>query len=185
MTERNVAPAIVTLERGAIQLTVSTKGAAVLRLEKANVPILRAARAGAPADPTASAMFPMVPWCNLVAAGSIAGKTSRTVLAPNWPTTPYPVHGFGWLDLWDVESQSASAVRLVHSRYEPEGHRYSAAFDIELTTDGAEFRLACTNMGPVDLPFGIGLHPYLPRDHVSVLTVPGGHPDHLRSARVA
>jgi aldose 1-epimerase len=112
----------------------------------------------------------MVPWCNRVSAGRVEGGTSRPTLLPNWPTTPYPVHGFGWLDRWQVESRTAQSVRLAHVRHDPEAYSYRAIMDITLLPDGAEFRLACTNMGNASLPFGIGLHPYLPRAIDSILT---------------
>jgi aldose 1-epimerase len=116
----------------------------------------------------------MVPWCNRVSAGRVEGSASRPVLVPNWPTTPFPVHGFGWLDLSQVDSRTAKGVRLVHVRHDPEAYSYRTVLDITLLPDGAEFRLVCTNTGDEGLPFGIGLHPYLPRTIDSVLTVRGG-----------
>lgn len=164
----------VTHEDRDTRLTLSAQGAVVLSLETAGMPILRAARVDARADPAASALFPMVPWCNRVSAGRVEGSAARPVLLPNWPTTPFPVHGFGWLDLWRVDSRTAESVRLVHVRHDPEAYSYRAVLDITLLPDGAEFRLACTNMGNTSLPFGIGLHTYLPRATDSILTISGG-----------
>lgn len=155
---------MLELEQNGVRLSLlPLHGAAIVGLWFEGEPILHPARAGVKVDPTSSACFPMVPWCNRLSAGAIAAADGPLVVAANWPTTSFPVHGQGWLMPWDVVSYSDDAVTLQHCNVTPLGYSYEANLRVSLLIDGARFELSVRNNSDRSMPFGIGLHPYFPR----------------------
>lgn len=113
--------------------------------------------------PTQSSAFPMVPWCNRLSRGGLAMPEGILPIAPNWPTTPYPVHGTGWLSTWDVVHRTPrrATLRLRDTWSDP----YDFACDLTVSLHGTRLSLSLSvrNTGLRTLPFGLGWHPYFPR----------------------
>jgi aldose 1-epimerase len=130
------------------------------------LPVLRGLDlpAGSPAPtPSQLACFPLLPWSNRIGAGGFVFEGRRIALAPNRAGEPCPIHGDGWQQQWEVRSQSATSAQLVLER--DDGAPFSYRAQLHYTLHGAtlEVALAVENRGEYTMPFGLGLHPWLPR----------------------
>lgn len=119
---------------------------------------------GAP-DPMPSqlACFPLVPWSNRIGGGGFYFEGRRIDLAPNRAGEPCPIHGEGWQQAWEVQAQSSTSVQLVLDRRGRAPYAYVARLAYALTGAVLEVRMEVCNHAEYALPFGLGLHPWLPR----------------------
>jgi aldose 1-epimerase len=131
------------------------------------LPVLRGLEPGAqgaPAPlPSQLACFPLVPWSNRIGGAGFVFDGQRIALAPNRAGEPCPIHGEGWQQSWHVLAQSGTRVHLQLDR--SNGHPFSYCAQLRYTLLGSalEVTLEVRNCGPGVLPFGLGLHPWLPR----------------------
>ena len=117
---------------------------------------------GAPPRPNQLACFPLVPWSNRMAGGFSFGER-RYAIAPNRSDDPFPMHGEGWLAPWQVLSHSGQQAVLALDRSRGETFSYHAQMVYALDDTGLTVTLEVRNCGAAALPFGLGLHPWLPR----------------------
>jgi len=127
-------------------------------------PLLRALPpdvAGMPA-PGQLACFALLPWSNRMAPAGFEFDGRRHVPAPNRAGEPCPIHGDGWQQGWRLASQGEQSVVLTLARIDAVPFSYDAM--LRYTLDGAALvvELEVRNMGALSLPFGIGLHPWMP-----------------------
>jgi aldose 1-epimerase len=130
------------------------------------VPLLRPSDADAIAskNPSRLACFPLVPFANRIAGSRFvfAGREHR--LPVNRPPDPMAIHGFGFQAPWAVETVGEDAIRLTHAHRTPGSpFRYRAEQVFRLEPGRARIALAVTHEGADPMPYGIGLHPWLPR----------------------
>lgn len=130
------------------------------------VPLLRPSDAAAIAsgNPSKLACFPLVPFANRIAGSrfSFAGREYR--LRPNRPPDPMAIHGFGFQAPWRVEQVDPHALRLTHEHRKLDSpFRYRAEQTFRLEPGCVRIELAVTHEGRDAMPYGIGLHPWLPR----------------------
>lgn len=120
--------------------------------------------AGAP-DPTPSqlACFPLLPWSNRIGNGGFHFEGRRVDLARNRAGEPCPIHGEGWQLAWQIETQSPSCVGLLLDRRGRTPFSYLARLTYTLIGPVLQVRLEVCNYSDYALPFGLGLHPWLPR----------------------
>ncbi len=124
--------------------------------------------------PTTSQMacFPMLPWCNRIGGGGFPFGGRFVPLAPNRAGEPFPIHGDSWQYPWEVDTHSDSAlcVRLDRSQGSP--FAYVARMHYRLDETNLQVELEVRNEGEVAMPFGLGLHPWLPRTSDVTLRAP-------------
>ena len=129
----------------------------------APVPVLRPfTYAGSVPRPNQLACFPLVPWSNRLAGGFTCDGRSYHI-APNREGDQYPIHGEGWLLAWQVAEQTGTRLSLLLDRSGGAPFSYLATMDYTLRGASLEVTLAVTNTGHCALPFGLGLHPWMPR----------------------
>jgi aldose 1-epimerase len=129
----------------------------------ARVPVLRPFDyTGDVPRPNQLACFALLPWSNRIAGGFTCDGRSYSI-APNRDGDPYPIHGEGWLLPWQVAQQSATHLSLRLDRSAGAPFSYRATMDYLLDGATLEITLEVTNTGPCALPFGLGLHPWMPR----------------------
>jgi aldose 1-epimerase len=117
-------------------------------------------------DLYSTACFPLVPWSNRITDGGFEAAGSQQAISPNRSGEIYPIHGDGWLQAWQITMQSDDRLTLeLHSdQFDGNPYRYHAKQLLTLRDNALELELRVANTGRQTLPFGLGLHPYFPRD---------------------
>lgn len=139
-------------------------GGCLATLTRGGVPVLRT-MADEAAHPLQSSCFPLVPYCNRIAAGRFAWRGREIAIAPNLPPHPHPLHGLGWLAKWRVVRRDGVSALLEHD-YDGMGEwpwAYVAHQHVALDETGITLRLMVENRAPEPAPVGLGLHPYFRR----------------------
>lgn len=114
------------------------------------------------AAPNHGGSWAMLPFANRAFAGVVDDGTQRFLLPFN--DASGTIHGFGWQSAWQVARYDRESVRLEHRRSEgADPYRYSAWQEIGLTETGMTVRFGVTSEADRALPFGIGHHPWFPR----------------------
>jgi aldose 1-epimerase len=129
----------------------------------APVPVLRPAPDGvAQPLPGQLACFPLVPWSNRIAPGGFEFEGCRITPAPTRDGEPCPIHGDGWRMPWHVEARDESSVVLSLCRRNGSPFVFTAHMAYTLSGGALRVTLKVTNNGRHPLPFGLGLHPWMP-----------------------
>ncbi|GAA4357690.1 aldose 1-epimerase [Variovorax defluvii] len=165
---RSPAHSVVWLRRGAQRLgLVPTLGGSVAawQLERAEgaFDLWRPWDGGSDLYRTAS--FPMVPWSNRISGGGFEEAGTFHPMRPNRAGEPYPIHGDGWLQAWQLERQAgdAAAMTLESRHFDGSPYAYRATQHFRLIDDGLEQTLEVQHLGTEALPYGLGVHPWFPR----------------------
>lgn len=112
--------------------------------------------------PSELACFPLVPWSNRLAPSGFVFEGLRHVPAPTREGEPCPIHGHGWQQPWRAQDYSPSSALLRHEYTDAAPFSYAAALRYELQEDALVVELTVRNTGSLALPFGLGLHPWMP-----------------------
>jgi aldose 1-epimerase len=139
------------------------------------VPVLRGLDEAVDMPPTPSqlACFPLVPWSNRIGGAGFTFEGRRIELAPNRAGEPCPIHGEGWQQRWTVGAQAETSVELLLDRRTGSPFSYSALLRYSLRGAALDVELEVRNCGDAVLPFGLGLHPWLPRTDTVMLRARG------------
>ena len=107
------------------------------------------------------ASFPLVPWSNRISAGGFTHDNIFHPIAPNRVGEPYPIHGDGWLQSWQLKQTSSDAVEMVLKSdcFQGDPYQYVAMQRFVLREDGMDQTLSVTHTGALPLPYGLGQHP--------------------------
>jgi len=107
--------------------------------------------------------FPLVPFSNRIEDGRFEFEGKAVCLPVNAPVQTHPLHGQGWLAVWQITELSQSACQL---RYD---HRpgdwpwaYRARQSISVSGNVLRLELSLQNIGDSPMPGGLGFHPYFP-----------------------
>lgn len=130
--------------------------------------------AGVGDNPLLSSHFVLLPFSNRINHGRFRHDGVEVELPANHPGEPHALHGFGWREPWQVIDQTPSSVRLTQSyKAGPWPWDYAAWQELDLDDDGAlTIRLGLINRSDRDMPAGLGLHPYFPRQGGERVTAP-------------
>ncbi len=160
---------LVTLRNAHLQAQVlPAVGAGLARLDilRGGAPraLLRGLEPGGGA-PIASqlACFPLVPWSNRIGTAGFEFEGRRIDLVPNRVGEPCPIHGEGWQQPWRVTANTDASVELILDRRGGFPFAYEAQLRYALDGPALDVRLEVRNCGDATLPFGLGLHPWMPR----------------------
>lgn len=155
----------VILSAGLLELELNPPiGGSIARFDFRNggqrVPILRGTDSSG-GDILSAASFPLVPFVNRIRDGRFhfAGRT--IFLQPNMVGDPSPLHGQGWLGVWEVTSVSGQEAELQF--HHPAGEwpwAYQARQYFRLDEAGLTIELSCRNLSAKSMPCGLGQHPY-------------------------
>lgn len=115
-----------------------------------------------PGGEAGRACFPMVPVCNRVAGNHFPFRGRDHHLAPN-TGDPLYLHGDGWLSEWQAVDMGADRAVLALD-HDAGPFRYRAEQSVALEDNSLSLRLSVVNHGTEPMPFGLGYHPYFPRD---------------------
>ncbi|MGO1070972.1 aldose 1-epimerase [Lysobacter sp. CA199] len=128
-------------------------------------------------DPNQLACYPLLPWSNRISDGGFEFDGRRIDLPRNRDDEPWPIHGSGWQRAWRVAYAAADEALLTldetdASESGASEYRYRANLRYRLRERALEVALSVVNIGPASLPFGLGLHPFFPRDAETRLRAP-------------
>lgn len=171
---------VVSLHCGGLRAEVLPEfGGGLARLDLvsdgATLPVLRPlkqAPGSAPPTPSQLACFPLLPWSNRIAPGGFVWEDRIVAPAPNRAGEPCPIHGDAWQQGWQVMAQSAAGVVLTLDRRHAAPFSYQACLRYVLEQGALRVALEVTNTGAHAMPFGLGLHPWLPRRGKAMLRAP-------------
>lgn len=111
------------------------------------------------------ACFPLAPWSNRITQGGFEQDGVFHPIRANRSDDPYPIHGDGWLQPWQIADQSDRRMHLSleSRRFDADPYEYAATQTYSLLPDGLAIDLTVTHQGEQPLPYGLGLHPYFVR----------------------
>jgi aldose 1-epimerase len=126
-------------------------------------PLFRPCRDLTRATPFDLANNLLVPWSNRISSGGFRFGGRFHALQPNLPGEPTPIHGNGFSATWEAVETSAVAATLTLDSDGPGPFKFAAEVRYALEAGALRVGLRVANRGPDALPFGLGLHPWLPR----------------------
>lgn len=117
------------------------------------------------------ACYPLIPWSNRIANATLALRDgSRFEISRNFGDHPHAIHGLGWQRAWDVV-RAAEAHALLTLRHRADASwpfAFHAAQSFVLRAEAHTAVLTCAlrirNDDTRAFPFGLGWHPFIPRD---------------------
>jgi aldose 1-epimerase len=114
----------------------------------------------------------LVPWSNRISAGGIDHNNKHYPMAPNRAGEPYPIHGDGWLQVWQLSqpAENTLEMRLSSDAFDGNPYAYQALQRFVLREDGMDQIMTVTHTGASPLPYGLGQHPCFLRSASTRLT---------------
>lgn len=111
------------------------------------------------------ASFAMVPWSNRIAQGGFEAAGRFHAMQPNRMGEPYPIHGDGWLQPWQLRQTGPGEIEMtLHSDgFGGSPYRFVARQVLRLREHGLDQRVEVRHEGDEPLPYGLGLHPWFVR----------------------
>jgi aldose 1-epimerase len=161
----------VNLSSGSLAVSLaSARGGGITAFTAAG----KAVFAARPADtsPLGLACFPLLPFSNRIAFGRFSADGRNVVLPRNHPADPdhpHALHGLAWHLPWTLATATPTSC---HLRLDVPAGAWPWAWrgDQWLTLDphGLTHRIALTNLAAGRMPAGIGFHPWLPRNALTL-----------------
>jgi aldose 1-epimerase len=171
-------PATLELRAGTARVLVAPEvGGAIAAYEAHGAPVLRATPQDALAagDVRRFSSYPLLPFSNRIAGATLHWNKTAYSLRRYLAESPHAIHGNAWRRPWEIVEQgpARATLRLVHTAAGegalewPFAYRARQAF--ALATDALAMTLSITNIGDAPFPFGLGWHPFFPRNAGTVL----------------
>jgi aldose 1-epimerase len=169
---------LIDLRAGPARLTLAPDvGGAIAAYEWNRKPILRPTpgEALAAGDVRLFSSYPLTPFSNRIADAMLHWGGTAYPLQRYLPGETHAIHGNGWRRAWSVVAQAptCATLELLHdaagdnAREWPFPYRARQAFD--LAPDALTLTLTISNTGDTSFPFGLGWHPFFPRNAATVL----------------
>lgn len=163
---------LVRLQNGELRLDIAPhiggSLASFFRQRKAQrFDLLRPASSAAlqAGDPLGMASFPLLPFSNRLKNGRFRFEDKAVMLPQNVPGTQHALHGLGWQLPWTVLATDRQSAQLELTY--PGGDwpwRFRARQSVQLHDDRLCITLELHNESDSAMPFGLGHHPYFPRN---------------------
>jgi aldose 1-epimerase len=106
--------------------------------------------------------YPLVPWSNRITLGGFEQDGIFHPVKQNRLDEPYPIHGDGWLQPWEIIEHTNDKLRLTleSHRFNDNPYSYASSETFSLLRQGLRIELAVTHLGERPLPYGLGVHPF-------------------------
>lgn len=154
----------LTLSKGDMVMELDPcAGGSVQSLRHRDLDILRPGpdRCGPAFNALNYAAFPMVPFVGRIHEGRIEVDGEQMELHANLPPEAHAIHGHGWQDAWQVETQSETSATLYYKHAaDAWPWDYEARQTFTLFDDALDVEIAVTNLSDRVMPAGLGWHPY-------------------------
>lgn len=121
-----------------------------------------------------TASFAMVPWSNRISGGGFTHEGQFHAMRPNRAGEPYPIHGDGWLQPWQISQPAADTLvmTLTSRRFDGNPYDYEAVQTFRLVNGGLDQQVQVRHLGEEPLPYGLGVHPWFPRTPATRISAP-------------
>ena len=118
-----------------------------------------------------TAGFPLTPFCNRINKNSFKYKEHKYNLTNNTNLGKYYLHGDGWLNKWQIKKNTKSVIQIFYQKNQSEDTPYSYLSNQQFSLNNNSLRIDLTvkNLNKIPLPFGLGFHPYLPKNELTLL----------------
>lgn len=130
-----------------------------------------------------AAAYPLVPYSNRIRDASLEVRGTRYLLRRNAGDQPNAMHGVGWQRPWTVEHADAASalLALTHAAEVadtrnprvswPWAFRATQSYALQERDGSATLAVTMTlrNDGAEEFPFGLGWHPYFPKQAATTL----------------
>lgn len=171
---RSRSPAVISLSDGVAEVDIlPEEGAAIARYElirdAGRIQLFRPTPFGRAGQAVDAASILLLPWSNRISGGGFRYGGRFIRLEPNLDGEPYPIHGNAFQLPWSVVGQDRSKASLFLHSDGPGDFRYAAEVLYELSQGDLCVELSVVNRGEGALPFGLGVHPWLPRTPATTL----------------
>ena len=169
-----MATTLLTLRDDLTQLTLAPElGASLVNWSRRSDgrPLLRHSDdlALAAGNPRRLACYPLLPWSNRIGGGGFDTPAGWQALEANTGHEALPIHGSAWQQPWQVVNVTSDSARLqLHSQHP---FPYHADLQVRLDAGRLQLSLQATHAGSQPTWYGLGLHPYLPRNAHTQLQV--------------
>ena len=128
-------------------------------------------------DVRKTACYPLVPYSNRIRDATLSFDGTRYPLARNFGDLPHSIHGVGWQRAWTVEDSGPTRATLSFDHGDdalawPWSFRATQSFALSAHGDhhaSLTITLTIENVGDRPFPFGLGWHPFFPRDATTTL----------------
>jgi aldose 1-epimerase len=170
--------ASVELRAGRARVVLAPEaGGSVASFEWSGQPILREtdAKALARGDARDFASYPLVPFSNRIAGATLRWRGAAYSLPRYLAGHPHAIHGNGWQRAWEVAKRTPDRATFELS-HDAAGARklewpfpYRARQTFALEENAFTLAMAIENTGPEAFPFGLGWHPFFPRNVKTLL----------------
>jgi aldose 1-epimerase len=135
-------------------------------------------------DVRQAAAYPLVPYSNRIRDARLTFAGQTHALARNFGDHPHAIHGVGWQRAWRVTRRDPHAAMLAlrhlaqgdEARAWPWRFAATQAFALVARDGGATLAVTMTirNDDDAPFPFGLGWHPYFPREPATSLAFDAG-----------
>ncbi len=158
---------LLTLRDSLTQLTLAPEvGASVVNWTRLSdgIPLLRQTdeQALEALNPRRLACYPLLPWSNRIGGGGFATPDGWQPLSANTSHEALPIHGSAWQQPWQVVNATSDSASLQLDSQVP--FPYRATLHVHLIEGRLSLQLQATHLGQQPTWYGLGLHPYLPRN---------------------
>jgi aldose 1-epimerase len=121
-----------------------------------------------------TASFAMVPWSNRISGGGFTHDGQLYPMRPNRSGEPYPIHGDGWLQPWEIAQprDDTLVMTLVSRGFAGNPYHYEAVQTLKLVQGGLGQQVQVRHLGAQPLPYGLGVHPWFPRTPGTRISAP-------------
>ena len=155
---------IVALAAGTARVEVLPgMGGALARVEVDGRPVLRPWSGDAGRGPFDVSSIVLAPFSNRISRPFSWGGETVT-LERNLPAEAFPIHGDAFQKRWSLAERTGDRVVLVLADGACGSLRYQAQLTYAVSAVGLTAGLALTNRSGRAMPFGLGFHPWFPRD---------------------
>jgi aldose 1-epimerase len=117
------------------------------------------------------ASYPLAPWSNRISGGGFSVGEKFYPVTPNAADMPYPIHGDAWQQHWQYKQHDSASLEMTleSKHFNGNPHHYQAVQSFKLVDGGMNQSLTVTHLGDAPLLYGLGMHPWLPRNELTTL----------------
>ncbi|RWX66289.1 aldose 1-epimerase [Mesorhizobium sp. M4B.F.Ca.ET.089.01.1.1] len=159
---------MLQISNDTVALSVDLAGGAIHRFDRhaASGPVPVFHRGAVEAD----VCFPLIPFGNRLRGNAFVFDGGTHRLQPNTASDPHYIHGDAWLGHWRTIAHDHHELTIAYDHAGKDGpYAYRAEQRFALSDNMLSVSLSVTNRARRSLPYGLGLHPFLPMTPATIV----------------